>query len=175
VDLHLERSDGQTHLRRDPKRNVTFRRTGISVHFVGVWDTVAAYVDELTQAVDKWVWPMTFSDKALLKNVENAQHTLSLEDDRKTFHPIPWDETAEKNLVKNGRLSWQVWSAGAHADVGGGYPDDGLSFVALGWMIGEAADKRLRFMPSIVADLPRLPPLPGESMTRDPVWELCGA
>jgi len=46
-----------------------------------------------------------FSDKALLKNVENARQALSLEDDRKTFHPIPWDETAEKNLVKNGRLS----------------------------------------------------------------------
>jgi uncharacterized protein (DUF2235 family) len=141
------------------KETIAFRRTGISVHFVGVWDTVAAYglpVDELTQAVDKWVWPMTFSDKTLLENVENARHALSLEDDRKTFHPIPWDESAEKNLVKKGvvkrdRLR-QVWFAGAHSDIGGGYPDDGLSFVALGWMIGEAADKGLRLMPSIVAE-----------------------
>ncbi|HJY82300.1 MAG TPA: DUF2235 domain-containing protein, partial [Candidatus Binatia bacterium] len=36
-------------------------RDQVNVHFLGVWDTVVAYglpVDELTQAVDKWVWPM---------------------------------------------------------------------------------------------------------------------
>jgi hypothetical protein len=44
-----------------------------------------------------------------------------------------------------------VWFPGAHADVGGGYPDDGLSYVALCWMIDEAADKGLRFEPNIVA------------------------
>ena len=36
-------------------------REHVPVHFIGVWDTVAAYglpIDELTQAVDKWVWPM---------------------------------------------------------------------------------------------------------------------
>ncbi|MFL5063189.1 MAG: phospholipase effector Tle1 domain-containing protein, partial [Xanthobacteraceae bacterium] len=33
-----------------------------------------------------------------------------------------------------GRLR-QVWFAGAHSDVGGGYPNDGLSFVPLCWMI----------------------------------------
>ena len=40
-------------------------RDNIEVHFVGVWDTVVAYglpVDELTQAVDKWVWPMKFRE-----------------------------------------------------------------------------------------------------------------
>jgi len=44
----------------------------------------------------------------------------------------------------------QVWFPGAHADVGGGYPDDGLSYVALCWMIREAADQGLRFAPCIV-------------------------
>ena len=145
------------------KETIKFRRAEISVHFVGVWDTVAAYglpIDELTQAIDKWVLPMTFTDRTLSTKVENARHALSLEDDRKTFHPIPWDETAEKKLVKIGAVEpgrlRQVWFAGAHADVGGGYPDDGLSLVALGWMIGEAADKGLRFMPSIVADFAAL-------------------
>src|SRR5262249_24501097 len=76
--------------------------------------------------------------------------------------PIPWDETHEKALikaetVKPDRLR-QVWFAGAHADVGGGYPDDGLSLVPLGWMIGEASEseKGLRFIPSIVAEFAAL-------------------
>lgn len=134
-------------------------RKQINVYFVGVWDTVAAYglpIDELTQAVDKWVWPLTFAQTGLLTNVEHARHALSLDDDRRTFHPIPWDETAEENLVKNGDVEAgrlrQVWFAGAHASVGGGYPDDGLSLVALNWMIREAAEKELRFAPSVVAE-----------------------
>src|SRR5205807_8134066 len=39
------------------------KKETVNVHFVGVWDTVAAYgllIDELTTAVDKWVWPMKF-------------------------------------------------------------------------------------------------------------------
>ena len=39
----------------------------------------------------------------------------------------------------------QVWFAGAHADVGGGYPDDGLSYVPLCWMIEEAKKQGLAF------------------------------
>lgn len=39
----------------------------------------------------------------------------------------------------------QVWFAGVHANVGGGYPDDGLAYVALQWMMDEAAHAGLRF------------------------------
>jgi uncharacterized protein (DUF2235 family) len=140
------------------ERNRLDRRF-IDVHFVGVFDTVVAYglpVDELTQAVDKWVWPMKFRDDSLLPNVRHARHALSLDDERRTFHPIPWNELAEKKAVDERKVPpdrlQQVWFTGMHADVGGGYPDDGLSYVPLGWMIEEAAKEGLRFDPSIVAD-----------------------
>jgi uncharacterized protein (DUF2235 family) len=127
------------------------KRENIPIHFIGVWDTVAAYglpIDELTQAVNRWVWPMRFASTSLLGNVRHARQALSLDDERGTFLPIPWDEKAEEPGSERLR---QVWFPGAHADVGGGYPDDGLSYVALCWMIGEAADKGLRFEPNIVA------------------------
>jgi uncharacterized protein (DUF2235 family) len=135
------------------------KRASIDVHFLGVWDTVVAYglpVDELTRAVDKWIWPMKFRDDSLLPNVRHARQALSLDDERRTFHPIPWNETAEKARVAKqpaaaGRLR-QVWFAGMHADVGGGYPDDGLSYVPLCWMIKEAADRGLRFEPSVLTE-----------------------
>jgi len=129
-------------------------RDRIDVHFLGVWDTVVAYglpVDELTQAVDKWVWPMKFRDDSLLPNVQYARHALSLDDERRTFHPILWNETKLKGTTERNspdRLE-QVWFAGAHSDVGGGYPDDGLSYVPLCWMLQEAADKGLRLEPSV--------------------------
>lgn len=133
-------------------------RREIKVHFLGVWDTVVAYglpIDELTTAVDKWVWPMKFRDDSLVPSVQHARHALSLDDERRTFHPLPWNEGTEKDRaakreVPAGRLR-QVWFAGMHADVGGGYPDDGLSYVPLCWMIEEAAAKGLVVEPPVVA------------------------
>jgi uncharacterized protein (DUF2235 family) len=131
------------------------KRENIEIDFIGVWDTVAAYglpIDELSIAVDRWVWPMNFQDTSLLERVHHARHALALDDERRTFHPIPWDEHAEQSKrgkVDPDRLT-QVWFPGMHSDVGGGYPDDGLSLVPLCWMIDEAKKKGLAFEDVIV-------------------------
>ena len=43
----------------------------------------------------------------------------------------------------------QVWFTGMHADVGGGYPDESLSYVSLLWMMEEAENADLRTLASI--------------------------
>jgi hypothetical protein len=43
----------------------------------------------------------------------------------------------------------QVWFTGMHADVGGGYPDESLSYVSLLWMMEEAEQAGLRTLDSI--------------------------
>jgi uncharacterized protein (DUF2235 family) len=129
----------------------------VKIHFLGVWDTVAAYglpVDELTRAVDRWVWPLSFGDKSLLSSVGCARQAFSIDDERRTFFPIRWDEKPADTDSINGappRLK-QVWFAGAHANVGGGYADDRLAHVPLCWMIDEAGAHGLRFRRDIVAD-----------------------
>ena len=40
----------------------------------------------------------------------------------------------------------QVWFAGVHSDVGGGYPDQGLSHVSLDWILTEAVGHQLRLV-----------------------------
>ena len=79
--------------------------------------------------------------------VQRACHALALDDERITFHPILLNERGQrhasadkkgKRYVANERIS-QVWFAGSHANVGGGYPDDSLSYVSLCWMLKEAA------------------------------------
>src|SRR5712691_3455598 len=93
------------------------RRENIDIHFIGVWDTVVAYglpIDELTIAVDRWVWPMNFEDTSLLERVRHARHAMALDDERRTFHPVPWDERTEKKVrgrVDPDRLL-QVWFPG---------------------------------------------------------------
>ena len=118
------------------------------IAFVGVWDTVDAYgmpVDELKLAIDRWVWPMSFADRTLSPNVDIARQALSLDDERPTFRPVLWNEVPEGRDAFGPEKIQQVWFAGVHANVGGGYPDDGLAYVALDWMMTEAEKANLRF------------------------------
>lgn len=128
----------------------------VPIRFVGVWDTVEAYglpIEELTNAVNRWVWPMTFGNGRLRGNVQTARQALSLDDPRRTFFPIPWEDPdpgTPYGQSAGGRRILQVWFAGAHANVGGGYPDDRLAHEPLCWMIDEAARCGLTFKPSAV-------------------------
>ncbi len=107
------------------------------VRFVGLWDTVAAYggpIVELVRAFDDWIRPLSLRNQVLSDKVDFGRQAFALDDERDAFHPVPWDEPrgTDRERIK------QVWFAGAHADVGGGYPDDSLAYVSLAWMMEEA-------------------------------------
>ena len=124
-----------------------------AIRFLGLWDTVAAYglpVEEMTRGISRYLFPLELPDRRLNQKIQRACHALSLDDERTTFHPVLWDESGEpasaagERLVRGERIS-QVWFAGVHANVGGGYPDDSLAHVSLSWMMAEAAACGLRF------------------------------
>lgn len=120
------------HRLYDPGKNVVPQ-----VRFVGVWDTVAAYggpITEIVRGFDDWIRPLTFKDHMLPDIVQIARQALALDDERDAFQPVPWDEPfgADRQRLQ------QIWFAGMHADVGGGYPDDSLAYVSLKWMMQEA-------------------------------------
>jgi uncharacterized protein (DUF2235 family) len=58
------------------------------------------------------------------------------------------DALGERERHFRSRLQ-QVWFTGMHADVGGGYPDESLSYVSLLWMMEEAERAGLRTLDSI--------------------------
>jgi uncharacterized protein (DUF2235 family) len=123
---------------------------GETIEFVGVWDTVAAYggpIVELTRMVDEWVWPLTMPNYRLSPKVRQARHAMAIDDKRDAFHPLPWDETYETDQDAPQPRLQQVWFAGMHADVGGGYADDALSYVSLFWMIEHAEQSGVRLLP----------------------------
>ncbi|MFN7983062.1 MAG: DUF2235 domain-containing protein [Vicinamibacterales bacterium] len=107
----------------------------VKVRFVGVWDTVDAVglPFRLPDLINTVFYRFKFPDLRLSHVVERACHALAVDDERQSFHPLMWDESSEPN----GRIS-QVWFAGAHSNVGGGYPKQGMSLVALDWMLEEA-------------------------------------
>lgn len=131
----------------------------IDVPFLGVWDTVDGYgmpIDEMKMSIDQWVWPMTFADRDPAQRTRVIRQALSLDDERPSFRPVLWNEVvpdpAQPGNPKSPKVTLgpnriqQVWFAGVHANVGGGYPDDGLAYVALDWMMSEATACGLRFI-----------------------------
>ncbi|MCA1416323.1 DUF2235 domain-containing protein [Bradyrhizobium sp. NBAIM20] len=121
-------------------------RTLPIIRFLGLWDTVAAYglpIDELTLGVSQWIWPLELPNHTLHPSVKRACHALALDDERTTFHPVLWNERSEPAPPPGPRYTFsdrltQVWFAGVHANVGGGYPDDSLSHIPLYWIMEEA-------------------------------------
>lgn len=137
---------------RQPEDRYSLRRNRRpDIRFVGVWDTVAAYggpIAEITRAIDDWFYALSMPNYALNKRVGRARHALALDDERDAFQPLVWDEVAEEALVARGKAPpdrlRQFWFTGMHADVGGGYPDESLSYVSLLWMLEEARAAGLR-------------------------------
>jgi uncharacterized protein (DUF2235 family) len=114
------------------------------IEFIGVWDTVDAVglpIQWLADKVNKYIYCFKFTDSKLSpeKKVRKACHALSIDDERLTFHPALWNEEGEED----DRVE-QVWFAGVHSNVGGGYPKHGMSLVSLDWMMSKAEQAGLK-------------------------------
>jgi type VI secretion system (T6SS) phospholipase Tle1-like effector len=133
------------------------------IEFLGLWDTVAAYglpIDEMSRGVSQWIWPLELPDRSFNPRIQRACHALSLDDERTTFHPVLWNEKD----VPEEQLS-QVWFAGVHSNVGGGYPDDSLAHIPLYWIMTEAQLRGLRFK-----TIPNKPTNPDPDMLAYAEW-----
>ncbi|HJZ76014.1 MAG TPA: DUF2235 domain-containing protein [Vicinamibacterales bacterium] len=128
------------------------RPGAIPIRFVGVWDTVDAVglPFHLSDAINATLYQFKFSDHTLSPMVRRACQALAIDDQRESFAPLLWHEQPGDAS----RIT-QVWFAGAHSNVGGGYPKQGMSLVALDWLLSEA-ERRLEPAPGEAADAPTL-------------------
>jgi uncharacterized protein (DUF2235 family) len=108
----------------------------VRIRFAGLFDTVEAYgvpMEELRRAIDITLWPISFSNHRITNKVDVVRHALALDDERTSFHPLRFDMSEETtDRIK------EIWFAGVHSDVGGGYPESTLAHVPLVWMAEEA-------------------------------------
>ena len=111
------------------------------VRFIGVWDTVDAVgmPFHIADVINSTVYRFKFPDAYLSDRVDKACHAICIDDQRHSFQPLVWNES------RNGDRIEQVWFAGVHSNVGGGYPKQGLSLIALDWMMTKAVENGLRF------------------------------
>lgn len=101
----------------------TFSRD-VPIYFLGLWDTVSS----VGWAWDQKTLPFTQNNPS----VQIVRHAVALDERRAYFVQNLWGTTPAD--VE------QIWFAGVHCDVGGGYPEaaSGLSAIALQWMTEKA-------------------------------------
>jgi uncharacterized protein (DUF2235 family) len=156
---HRERIEEAYSLYRNPDKDSApsgiaaelFRRThsysDVYIQFVGVWDTVGALgipIDGFRPPVLSNLW--TFHDTTLSRYVRHAYHAVAIDERRRPFEPTLW-ELKEGDIRPRDFSLEQVWFAGVHCDIGGGYSDPSLSELPLLWIAAKARECGLAFEP----------------------------
>ncbi len=110
----------------------TFGRT-VAVKFMGVFDTVKS----VGWVYSPTVIPYTTSNPA----VQTVRHAMAIDERRVFFRQEAW--SYKPFPLTDAK---QVWFAGVHSDIGGGYAIETsqLASVALCWMLGEAIANGLK-------------------------------
>ena len=132
----------------------------VPIRFIGVWDTVASLI---TPRPDRLYLPSLTTLPYTRSNpsVETFRHAISMDERRRMFRLNHWKDPQKYQpnpFDRAGDIDQdirQVWFAGVHSDVGGGYPESqsGLSKYPLDWMVGEAEKAGLETRPKLKAML----------------------
>jgi uncharacterized protein (DUF2235 family) len=121
---------------------------------VGVWDTVGSLgIPAIIGGVDPVLYG--FLDTSLHPDVLNAYQALAIDERREEFPPTLWTPPSPP---VTGQVLEQVWFCGVHCDIGGGYPETGLSDITFSWMIGKAQNLGLRLDPTVANQYAMLDP-----------------
>lgn len=104
----------------------TFGRK-VPIHFLGLFDTVKSV---------GWIYePFVIPYSTNNDEVRTVRHAISIDERRSFFRQNQWGARFPDNTdVK------QVWFAGVHSDIGGGYAPEAAQLALLShrWMLGEA-------------------------------------
>jgi uncharacterized protein (DUF2235 family) len=107
--------------------------TDLTIAFLGVWDTVGALGIPSTVLNRLTAHEYQFHDTTPSRIMKAGRHALAIDEHRDEFEPTLWT-----GAVPPGTDIKQVWFAGAHSDVGGGYHERNLADIPLLWMAKEA-------------------------------------
>ena len=120
------------------------------IKLLGLFDTVASIIETGKWAPQLRTLPFTRKNPS----VEWVRHAMAIDERRTMFNPMSWTpgqeywggpfrpkEPSPQNLK-------EVWFAGVHGDIGGGYPEkqSGIIKIPLEWMISETRQTGLDYI-----------------------------
>lgn len=157
----------------------------VPIHCLGLFDTVSSVIETVGYL------PRL---KKHMHTVENTsvlciRHAVAMDECRTMFRPQLWPEgvsflkghNADDVVTQDVR---EVWFAGVHGDVGGGYPEAnaGLAKIPLKWMIDQTASEGLYYKTDTVNELvlgqrkdrDYVPPniMAAINISMTPIWKL---
>lgn len=143
-----------------------------SIRFIGVWDTVGALGIPLSglRLVNLLNRRWQFHDTTLNPSVDAAFQALAIDEQRGPFRPTMWKPPKAEGTT---RLE-QVWFAGVHSDIGGGYQKDqrALADISLLWMVDRAYSCGLAFDTDALDPQPLPDPLGMLHNSRKGIYQL---
>lgn len=122
----------------------------VAIASLAVWDTVGNLANPFVSGGPLSRRRFGFHDLSLNASTSVALHALALDEVRGPFRPTLFSLPQDASLAPHQHVE-QVWFAGTHADVGGGYAETALSDIALVWMV-----ERLEATTGLVFDRRRL-------------------
>lgn len=92
-------------------------------------------------------WKSGFYDRFLDPRIRYARHALAIDERRADFARVEWGsggQTGPERSKDEPEWFQQIWFAGCHSDIGGGYPEQEsrLSDVSLQWMVEQVESLR---------------------------------
>ncbi len=116
------------YLKRDTTSMAHLKNEGrffdYPIEFLGVLDTVKTTTDP------------DYEDHKLPSAVVAGYHAMGLDEKRSLFSILKWNNDPRVH---------QVWFAGVHSDIGGGYKETALSDITLRWIMASANKHKLPF------------------------------
>jgi uncharacterized protein (DUF2235 family) len=134
------------HRRRGPRRYktvITYERYQQvkTTRFLGLWDTVPAF-------------GIPFDIGPIPTNRINIGYRLSRPKGVCTYHAMALDENRSPFQVQRMKGAVETWFRGVHSNIGGNFQgDEGLSDIALLWMIHRAKARGIKFDTAALATL----------------------
>ncbi len=138
--------------------NKTLRTHRPVISMLGCWDTVGSVIIPTAR---NYYFPTIELLPFVQENpsVKKFRHAMAIDEKRRMFRLVPWKDVQPFNKVVYRQQDpvvyqdvEQVWFAGVHCDVGGGYAEQesGLAKIPLIWMMESAQESGLKFRKRMV-------------------------
>lgn len=127
------------------------------IRLLGLFDTVASVIEHGRYGPQLRSHAFTRTNPS----VESVRHAVAIDERRSLFRPQLWPAGGQylgnpfNHSAPRPQDVKEVWFAGGHGDVGGGYPEaeSALAKMPLAWMIDETGALGLRYRTQTVNDI----------------------
>ena len=135
VEVRYKKRNGENFFLK--YNNVDEDYVEVDIDFLGLFDTVGAFGIPINLPGLPFQKLNLFKNLELSKNVKQAVHCVAIDESRESFIPTLCNKATHID---------EVWFAGVHADVGGGYKYAELGKISLSYMVSKL-DEALKETP----------------------------